>query len=94
MRIALVVPGGVDRGGENRVIPAILWLMERLARTHDVHVIVPNQEPDAGAWDLLGARVHNMGANRWRFRAVRKLVTKAYELCPWLTPTGANAKSP
>lgn len=74
MRIALVVPGGVDRGGEYRVIPSILWLMERLARTHDVHVIVPNQERGAGAWDLLGARVHNIGAKRWRVRAVRTLL--------------------
>jgi len=74
VRIALIVPGGVDRGGEYRVIPAILWLMERLARGHDVHVIVPNQEPVDGAWDLLGARVHNIGAKRWRGRAVRKML--------------------
>ena len=32
MKIALVVPGGVDRSGTRRVIPIILWLIERLVR--------------------------------------------------------------
>ena len=73
MRIALVVPGGVDRGGEERVIPSILWLIERLARRHDVQVIVPRQEPHAGSWRLLGAEVHNLGAGHWRVGGVRTL---------------------
>ena len=30
MRIALVTPGGVDETGTDRVIPAFLWLVERL----------------------------------------------------------------
>jgi glycosyltransferase involved in cell wall biosynthesis len=74
MRIALVVPGGVDRNGEQRVIPAILWLIERLARRHDVQVIVPRQEPDPASWPLLGATVHNMGAQPGRRAAVRTLL--------------------
>ena len=74
MRIALVVPGGVDRSGEYRVIPAILWLLERLAARHDVQVIVPRQELRPGSWDLLGATVHNVGARRWRAGAVRTLL--------------------
>ena len=32
MKLALVLPGGVDRSGELRVIPAFLALIERLAR--------------------------------------------------------------
>jgi hypothetical protein len=36
MRIALVVPGGVDRSGENRVIPVLLALISRLSVHHDV----------------------------------------------------------
>lgn len=32
MRIALVVPGGVDQSGEYRVIPVLLALIGRLAR--------------------------------------------------------------
>src|SRR5262245_59054292 len=74
MRIALVVPGGVDRNGEQRVIPAILWLIERLARRHDVQVIVPMQEPGPATWPLLGATVHNMGALPGRRAAVRTLL--------------------
>ena len=76
MRIGLVVPGGVDRGGQHRVIPAVLWLIERLARSHDVQVIVPRQENEPGVWELLGARVHNIGSdsNWWRVGAVRTLL--------------------
>ncbi len=71
MRIALLVPGGVDRGGERRVIPAILWLIERLARNHDVQVIVPRQEPEPATWPLLGATVHNIGKLPGRPAALR-----------------------
>jgi glycosyltransferase involved in cell wall biosynthesis len=61
MRIAVVVPGGVSRDGERRVIPAILWLLRRLARRHDVQVFVPWQEPQPGTWPLFGATVRNIG---------------------------------
>jgi glycosyltransferase involved in cell wall biosynthesis len=74
VRIALVVPGGVDRGGEYRVIPALLWLIERLARRHDVQVVVPRQEAEPARWALLGATVHNVGASPGRVGAVRTLV--------------------
>jgi glycosyltransferase involved in cell wall biosynthesis len=62
MRIALIVPGGVDRSGTERVIPCILWLIERLASAgHDVQVFAMRQEAEPASWDLLGARVHNIG---------------------------------
>ena len=48
MKIAMVLPGGVDRGGEERVIPAFLALIERLSREHDVHVFALHQEPQPG----------------------------------------------
>lgn len=70
MKLALVVPGGVDESGTERVIPALLWLIERLARRHDVHVFALSQETQPRAWPLLGARVHNVGtvgAHRRRF---------------------------
>jgi glycosyltransferase involved in cell wall biosynthesis len=70
LRIALVVPGGVDRSGERRVIPALLALLERLCRRHEVQVFALRQEPRPGAWDLAGARIHNIG-DRWtRMRAI------------------------
>ncbi|AHG88377.1 glycosyl transferase group 1 [Gemmatirosa kalamazoonensis] len=62
MRLALVLPGGVDRSGTDRVIPARLWLLERLARRHDVHVFALGQDDAPGEWDLLGARVHDVGS--------------------------------
>ena len=57
----MVVPGGVDRSGRQRVIPALLWLIERLARRHDLHVFALSQEKDPGDYGLLGAQVHNLG---------------------------------
>jgi len=73
MRIALVVPGGVDRSAEYRVIPALLALIARLAARHEVHVFALNQEPAAGDWDLAGARIHNIGARRTRLRTLRAI---------------------
>ncbi len=64
MKIAILVPGGVDRSGTERVIPCLLWLIERLVRAGDeVHVFAFEQEPAPGRWPLLGATVHNAG--RW-----------------------------
>ena len=72
MRLALVTPGGVDESGTERVIPAFLWLIERLARRHDVHVFAFAQEPEPRDWNLLGARVHNVGTvGAWRRRFQR-----------------------
>ena len=70
MKLALVVPGGVDRSGEFRVIPALLALLERLARTHEVHVFALQQEAAPGDWELAGASIHNIGAGRTRLRAI------------------------
>lgn len=70
MRIALIVPGGVDRSGEYRVIPALLALIGRLSLHHDVQVIALSQEAHAGKWDLAGARIHNIGLKQTRLRAI------------------------
>ncbi len=70
MKLALVVPGGVDRSGEYRVIPVLLALIERLARAHEVHVFALRQEAAAGRWPLAGATVHNIGDGWTRLRAI------------------------
>lgn len=76
MKLALVVPGGVDRTGEFRVIPVLLALIERLARTHEVHVFALQQEAVAGRWQLAGATIHNIG-NRWtRLRAIAAILAE------------------
>jgi glycosyltransferase involved in cell wall biosynthesis len=74
MRIALVVPGGVDRSGEYRVIPALLALLARLSREHEVHVFALAQEARPGEWWLAGAHIHNIGLPWTRARAVGTLL--------------------
>ncbi|MBL8276992.1 MAG: glycosyltransferase family 4 protein [Pelomonas sp.] len=61
MKIAIVVPGGVDRSGEVKVVPALLALLERLSARHEVHVFALRQEVQPGQWRLCGAQVHNIG---------------------------------
>jgi glycosyltransferase involved in cell wall biosynthesis len=68
MKVAMIVPGGVDRSGEERVIPCLLWMIERLARRHDLHVFALNQESRPCRYELLGAQVHNAGARPRRLR--------------------------
>jgi glycosyltransferase involved in cell wall biosynthesis len=73
VRIALVVPGGVDRSGEYRVIPALIALIRRLALHDEVHVFALSQEDSAGEWNLAGAYIHNVGSRRTRLRALRTI---------------------
>jgi glycosyltransferase involved in cell wall biosynthesis len=70
LKIAVVVPGGVDRSGEVRVVPALLALLKRLAARHEVHVFALRQEAEPGEWWLRGARVHNIGGRATVPRAV------------------------
>jgi glycosyltransferase involved in cell wall biosynthesis len=73
MKIALVVPGGVDRSGEYRVIPALLALIARLSLQHEIHVFALAQEERPDRWDLAGARIHNIGTGFTHLRAVRAI---------------------
>lgn len=103
MKIALVVPGGVDRTGELRVIPALLALLKRLAARHEVHVYALRQEAQPGHWPLLGAQVHNIGGRSTRLaplRAVAAIVAehrrgRPFELVQsiWSGPCGFAAVS-
>lgn len=70
MKLALVVPGGVDRSGTARVIPALLSLIGRLAQVHEVHVFALRQEARPDSWRLAGATIHNIGDGWQRLRAV------------------------
>lgn len=74
MKIAILTPGGVDRSGTERVIPCLLWLIERLVRAgNDVHVFAFTQEPAPGSWPLLGSTVHNAGRRLTMMRALKML---------------------
>jgi glycosyltransferase involved in cell wall biosynthesis len=101
MKIAIVTPGGVDRSGVNRVIPCLLWFIERLAKSGDeVHVYALRQEPVRGQWPLLGATIHNAGGNSPLVRATRMLADLRREHhrsrfdvvhALWAVPQGALA---
>jgi len=77
VKIALIIPGGVDRSGTHRIIPCLLWLVERLvARGDEIHLFALQQEPRPGHWPLLGAQVHNAGARPRRLRSLGQLWTE------------------
>jgi glycosyltransferase involved in cell wall biosynthesis len=76
VNIALVVPGGVDRTGEYRVIPALLALIERLSSRHAVHVFALRQEAQPDTWQLAGAQIHNIGFPSSVAAAVRRIVAQ------------------
>jgi glycosyltransferase involved in cell wall biosynthesis len=74
VNLALVVPGGVDRSGERRIVPALLSLVERLARVHRVTVFALRQEAARASWTLRGATIENIGSPLTVSRAVAALV--------------------
>jgi glycosyltransferase involved in cell wall biosynthesis len=82
MRIAMVVPGGVDRSGEVRVIPALLWLLKRLAEEHDLQVFSLYQGDTAAEWDLLGAHITNIGRHHTRRRGISAIYQR-HRLLPF-----------
>src|SRR5262245_3570225 len=61
MKIGFVIPGGVDRSARDRIVPVFLWLIERLARRHDLHVFVLDYHDTPQDYPLLGATVHDLG---------------------------------
>jgi len=76
MRVALILPGGVDRSGTHRVIPVLVALAERLAAAIDVHVFALRQEDLPSRYALRGFPVTNIGVGRTRFRAVRAVLAE------------------
>ena len=70
MRVALIVPGGVDRSGTHRVIPVLLALGERLAAAADVQVVALHQEDRPSRYTVRGFPVTNVGLPRTRLRAL------------------------
>ncbi|HET9223618.1 MAG TPA: hypothetical protein VFO07_13990, partial [Roseiflexaceae bacterium] len=103
MRIALVVPGGVDRSARERVIPALLWLIERLARRNTLHVFALDQGPEPCVYPLLGATVHNLGRapaapgvrawRRWQLLLLGLRANGPFDVLHglWAAPTGLLA---
>ncbi|HEX9108421.1 MAG TPA: glycosyltransferase family 4 protein [Longimicrobiales bacterium] len=98
MKVALLVPGGVDRSGTERVIPCLLWQIERLAAAGvELHVFAHAQEPRPGRWPLLGAEVHNAGRRPRRARMLAQLLAEhrrgRFDVlhAVWAAPSGVVA---
>src|SRR5258708_18714289 len=83
MRIALFVPGGVDRSGTERVIPALLALIERLAQRHTVFVVALTPAPTPERYELLGATVHDIGGGAGRRRRALWVVADEHRRVPF-----------
>ncbi|MGE3509433.1 MAG: glycosyltransferase family 4 protein [Vicinamibacterales bacterium] len=98
MRIGLVVAGGVDRSGRHHVIPALLWLIERLARAHDIFVYVLRYHERPCTYPLLGATVRDLGRPAGASQQYRALVATLRRDGPfdllhayWALPAGLAA---
>ncbi len=97
MKIGIVVLGGVDRSGNERVIPCLLGLLKRLAAAHEVHVFALEQEPRPSRYRLCGASVHNIGRAPRRLRAIGAMLAEhrrrrfAVLHAFWATPAGVVA---
>src|SRR6478672_10889644 len=61
MKIALVLTGGLHPSGREQIIPAWLWLVERLASHHEVHAFTLRHLPQPMTYQLAGATVHDLG---------------------------------
>jgi glycosyltransferase involved in cell wall biosynthesis len=98
MRVGLVVTGGFDRSGREHVIPSLLWLVERLARRHDVVVFVLRYHDAPCQYELAGATIHDLGRPRG-FRRQLASLRRAIEQQPsldvlhgyWAHPAGLAA---
>jgi glycosyltransferase involved in cell wall biosynthesis len=98
MRIALVVTGGLHPSGRQEVMPAWLWLIERLALVHEVHAFVLRHLPQATTYPLVGATVHDLGrpSGRWsQWQALRSALraTGSFDVIHgfWVDPNGLVA---
>jgi glycosyltransferase involved in cell wall biosynthesis len=101
MRIALVVPGGVGSDGVHAVIPALLSLIERLARDHDVLVLATEQVASPAEYRRAGARIVFLGRHRrgalGRIRILAIALVRLRRFRPdvihafWLGPTSSIA---
>jgi glycosyltransferase involved in cell wall biosynthesis len=58
MKLGVVIPSGVGRHPEDGTIPCLRWLVERLARQHEVHLFPRLGARPPDPYTFLGATVH------------------------------------
>lgn len=73
MRIALIVPGGLHPSGSAQVVPALLWLIERLAGDHEVHAFALRHLAEPATYPLAGATIHDLGRPQGTWAQWREL---------------------
>jgi glycosyltransferase involved in cell wall biosynthesis len=73
MRLVIITPGGFDPGGRERVIPALLWLVERLACRHEVQVFTTDGTRGPRTYRLAGAVVDRLDPGATRLPGARML---------------------
>src|SRR5689334_5633964 len=61
MKVVMIVPGGFDPSGRERVIPALLWLAEQLSSRHELHVCVAPGAAAPRSYRLARATIHDLG---------------------------------
>jgi glycosyltransferase involved in cell wall biosynthesis len=98
VKLALVVLGGLHPSGRIQVVPAWLWLIERLARRHEVHAYVLQHLPDVVTYTLAGATIHDLGRPRglWRkWKTLRRALVRdgPFDVLHgfWIDPAGLLA---
>ncbi len=97
MKLGLVLVGGLSRDPSDGSIPAIQWLVERLARRHEVHAftLFGARRPDR--YPLLGATVHHAGSRGRAWRTLSAIIGEhrrgSFDVLHafWLVPGGAIA---
>jgi glycosyltransferase involved in cell wall biosynthesis len=76
VKVAVVVLGGVPPAPAVGRVPCIQWVIERLARRHDVHVFSLFGPEPPGRYPLLGATVHHAGARPVALRTLASLLAE------------------
>jgi glycosyltransferase involved in cell wall biosynthesis len=97
VKLALVVPGGVGRVSADGWIPCLQWLIERLARRHEVHVFSLRGAPRPDVYPFFGATVHHAGAHPIGLRTFGAIVAEhrrePFDVLHafWIAPPGVIA---
>lgn len=76
MKLGVLVPGGVGRYPEDGTIPVLRWLIERLARQHELHVFPRLGARPPEPYAFLGATMHPAPARPRRLRMLAGVITE------------------
>jgi glycosyltransferase involved in cell wall biosynthesis len=93
-----VVTGGLHPSGREQIVPAVLTLIEHLAREHEVHAIAVRHLAAPATYSLRGATIHDLGRPEGRLRQwtalsgrLRRIGTFDVIHGYWVDPSGLLA---